>query len=90
MIVVQDRTGRIVRTEVCGRDLELLDIVQSVELDDGSQTEAWPSSLRVEFHRHDDKTRLVVREGPHLPGMAELGRQAWETMLPKLESLLGR
>jgi hypothetical protein len=29
-----------------------------------------------------------VREGPHPPGTADLGRQAWEMMLPKLESLL--
>jgi uncharacterized protein YndB with AHSA1/START domain len=52
------------------------------------QTEAWPSNLRVEFHDHDGETRLVVREGPHPRGTADLGRQAWETMLPKLESLL--
>jgi hypothetical protein len=32
----------------------------------------------------------VVREGPHPPGTADLGRQAWEMMLPKLESLLRR
>jgi hypothetical protein len=36
----------------------------------------------------DGRTRLVVREGPHPPGTADLGRQAWEMMLPKLESLL--
>jgi uncharacterized protein YndB with AHSA1/START domain len=52
------------------------------------QTEAWPSNLHVEFHDQDGKTRLVVREGPHPPGTADLGRQAWEMMLPKLESLL--
>jgi uncharacterized protein YndB with AHSA1/START domain len=52
------------------------------------QTEAWSSSLRVEFHDQDGKTRLIVREGPHPPGTADLGRQAWEMMLPKLESLL--
>jgi hypothetical protein len=27
--------------------------------------------------------------GPAPPGTADLGRQAWEMMLPKLESLLG-
>jgi hypothetical protein len=52
------------------------------------QAGAWPSNLRVEFHDHDGRTRLVVREGPHPPGTADLGRQAWEMMLPKLESLL--
>jgi uncharacterized protein YndB with AHSA1/START domain len=53
------------------------------------QAGAWPSHLRVEFHDDvDGGTRLVVREGPHPPGTADLGRQAWEMMLPKLESLL--
>jgi hypothetical protein len=42
----------------------------------------------VELHHDDGRTRLVVREGPHPPGTADLGRQAWEMMLPKLESLL--
>jgi Activator of Hsp90 ATPase homolog 1-like protein len=50
------------------------------------QTETRPSNLRVEFHDQESKTRLIVREGR--PGTADLGRQAWETMLPKLESLL--
>jgi uncharacterized protein YndB with AHSA1/START domain len=52
------------------------------------QSAAWPSNLRVEFHSTDGRTRLVVREGPHPPGSADLGRQAWEMMLPKLESLV--
>jgi uncharacterized protein YndB with AHSA1/START domain len=51
------------------------------------QAGSWASGLRVEFHDDDGKTRLVVREGPHPPGTAELGRQAWEMMLPKLQSL---
>ena len=54
------------------------------------QAGGWPSNLRVEFHEEDGKTRLVVREGPHPPGTADMGRQAWEMMLPKLESLLSR
>jgi uncharacterized protein YndB with AHSA1/START domain len=53
------------------------------------QDEPWRSHLRVEFHDEGGKTRLIVREGPHPPGTADLGRQAWELMLPKLESLLG-
>jgi uncharacterized protein YndB with AHSA1/START domain len=80
------------RTEFDGRFVE---VVQNVVLSsrgawDGipGQTEAWPSNLRVEFHGQDGKTRLVVREGPHPPGTTDLGRQAWEMMLPKLESLL--
>jgi uncharacterized protein YndB with AHSA1/START domain len=52
------------------------------------QSEPWPSNLRVELHGEDGKTRLVVREGPHPPGTADLGRQAWEMMFPKLESVL--
>jgi uncharacterized protein YndB with AHSA1/START domain len=52
------------------------------------QSDPWPSNLRVEFHDDDGKTRLVVREGPHPPGTADMGRQAWEMMLPKLEFLL--
>ena len=49
---------------------------------------AWHSNLRVEFHADDGGTRLVVREGPHPPGTADLGRQAWEMMLPKLEAVV--
>jgi uncharacterized protein YndB with AHSA1/START domain len=52
------------------------------------QAEDWPSNLLVEFSDDDGKTRLVVREGPHPPGTAELGRQAWEMMFAKLESVL--
>jgi uncharacterized protein YndB with AHSA1/START domain len=78
-----------------GFDGRFTEVVQNVVLSsrgawDGipGQAEAWPSNLRVEFQDHDGKTRLVVREGPHPPGSADLGRQAWEMMLPKLESLL--
>jgi uncharacterized protein YndB with AHSA1/START domain len=52
------------------------------------QSSAWPSNLRVEFHASDGQTRLEVREGPHPPGTADLSHQAWEMMLPKLESLV--
>jgi uncharacterized protein YndB with AHSA1/START domain len=78
-----------------GFDGSFIEVVQNVLVAsrgawDGipGQAEAWPSNLRVEFHDHDGKTLLVVREGPHPPGTADLGRQAWEMMLPKLESLL--
>ena len=54
------------------------------------QAGGWPSNLRVEFHAKEGGTRLVVREGPHPPGTADLGQQAWEMMLPKLESLVSR
>jgi uncharacterized protein YndB with AHSA1/START domain len=51
------------------------------------QEGGWPSNLRVEFHE-EDGTRLVVREGPHPEGTADLGRQAWEMMFAKLEAVL--
>ena len=80
------------RTEFEGRFSE---VVQNVLLSSSGawagipgQAGGWESNLQVEFHDDDGKTRLVVREGPHPPGTADLGRQAWEMMLPKLESLL--
>ena len=53
------------------------------------QEAGWPSSLRVELDDEDGKTRLLLREGPHPAGSIDLGRQAWEMMLPKLEALVG-
>jgi hypothetical protein len=41
--------------------------------------------------RRPGRRAAAVRDGergPHPPGTADLGRQAWEMMLPKLESLL--
>jgi uncharacterized protein YndB with AHSA1/START domain len=52
------------------------------------QDRPWPSNLRIELLDEGGKTRIVVREGPHPPGTTDLGRQAWEMMLPKLESLV--
>lgn len=52
------------------------------------QDAPWQSSLLVEFHDADGKTRVVVREGPHPAGTADLGRQAWEMMFAKLDTLL--
>jgi hypothetical protein len=52
------------------------------------QTGQWPSRLRIEFHDEQGNTRLVAKEGPHPPGTADMGRQAWEMMLPKLDSVL--
>ena len=80
------------RTGFDGRFVEVVrhELLSSSGAWDGipGQAGAWPSSLRVEFHDEDGGTRLVVREGPHPPGTADLGRQAWEMMFPKLESLL--
>ncbi len=52
------------------------------------QDQPWQSNLRVEFHDEDGRTRLVLREGPHPPGTTDLGRQAWDMMFAKLETLL--
>jgi uncharacterized protein YndB with AHSA1/START domain len=52
------------------------------------QQGTWSSHRRLEFHRQDGGTRLVLREGPHPAGMAEGGRQAWESMFTKLDALL--
>ena len=52
------------------------------------QDDPWPSHLRVEFHDEDGKTRLVLREGPHPAGTAEMGRGAWQMMFAKLDTLL--
>ena len=53
------------------------------------QAGTWASNLRVELAREGDATRVVVLEGPHPPGTADLGRQSWTEMFTKLESLLG-
>ena len=53
------------------------------------QQGTWSIQRRLEFHDDDDgKARLVLREGPHPAGMADLARQAWQTMFPKLDALL--
>jgi len=54
------------------------------------QEGTWSNLMRVELSDSDDpgQTRVVVREGPHPPGTADLGRQAWEMMLPKLGGFL--
>ena len=52
------------------------------------QQDPWSSHLRVDFHDADGKTRLVLREGPHPANTAELGRDAWQMMFAKLETLL--
>ena len=82
------------RTGFDGRFVEVVEneLLSSRGAWDGipGQATPWPSSLRVEFHDDGGKTRLVVQEGPHPPGTADFGRQAWEMMLPKLEAVVGR
>ena len=52
------------------------------------QDAGWPSNLRVELQEEDGKTRVRLLEGPHPPGTADLGRQSWAQMFPKLESIV--
>ena len=52
------------------------------------QQGTWSSHRRLEFYDQDGGTRLVLREGPHPAGMADGGRQAWESMFTKLDTLL--
>jgi uncharacterized protein YndB with AHSA1/START domain len=52
------------------------------------QMDPWESNLRVELYDEEGKTRVVLREGPHPAGTADLGRQAWEMMFAKLDTLL--
>jgi uncharacterized protein YndB with AHSA1/START domain len=52
------------------------------------QQGTWASHRRLEFHDVGGRTRLVLREGPHPAGMAEGGRQAWESMFTRLDALL--
>ena len=85
-------TDPSMRTAFDGRFIEVVqdELLSSSGAWDGipGQAGPWPSNLRVELHDDDGKTRVVVREGPHPPGTADMGGQAWETMLPKLESLV--
>ena len=83
----------MMRTGFDGRFVEIVEnrLLASSGVWDGipGRSDPWPSSLRVEFHDDNGRTRLVALEGPHPPGTADLGRQAWEMMLLKLETLLG-
>jgi uncharacterized protein YndB with AHSA1/START domain len=61
-------------------------------------TETWdmpghgPTTMttRLEFHDEDGGTRLVVRQAPHRPEMADMARQGWESSFTKLDRLLAR
>jgi len=80
------------RTEWDGRFTDV--VVNELLASSGSwsgipgQADRWESHLRVEFHVRDGKTRLVIKEGPHPPGSADLGRQAWNMMCAKLATLV--
>jgi uncharacterized protein YndB with AHSA1/START domain len=80
------------RTAFDGRFTEVVDnqlLVSSGSWDGiPGQKDPWESHLRVEFYDEEGKTRVVLREGPHPAGTADLGRQAWEMMFAKLDTLL--
>ena len=80
------------RTKFTGRFTEVLPdrLLASSGSWDGipGQADPWPSHLRVEFHDDNGGTRLVLREGPHPAGTADMGRQAWQMMFAKLDNLL--
>jgi uncharacterized protein YndB with AHSA1/START domain len=66
---------------------ELLDGAEDWECVPG-QAGTWSIRHRAEFHDQDGRTRLVLREGPHPPGRADLGRQAWQMMFARLAAVL--
>ncbi|GGK21807.1 hypothetical protein GCM10010124_12870 [Pilimelia terevasa] len=45
-------------------------------------------TMRVEFHDEGGKTRLVIRQGPFTPELAEMTRQGWESSFTKLDRAL--
>ena len=51
---------------------------------------SWSSNLRVELTGSAGSTDVLLLEGPHPPGSADLGRQAWVAMFTALEAALTR
>ena len=90
VMVGEDDPG--LRTGFDGRFTEVVEnaLLASSGSWDGipGQDGPWPSNLRVEFHHEGGTTRVVVREGPHPTGTADLGRQAWEMMFTQLDAVL--
>ena len=86
------------RTGTTGRFTEVVEneVLEWTQEWDGipGQDGTWSNLMRVELsdddgtHHTHGTTRVVVREGPHPPGTADMGRQAWEMMLPKLAAHL--
>jgi uncharacterized protein YndB with AHSA1/START domain len=80
------------RTGTTGRFTEVVEneVLEWTQEWDGipGQEGTWSNLMRVELSDDDSRTRVVVREGPHPPGTADLGRQAWEAMLAKLATHL--
>ena len=47
-----------------------------------------PTTVRVEFHDHGDKTRMTLTDGPYPPGMA-YAEAGWNSSFDKLAERLG-
>ena len=80
---VHDQAGRLVRTEVRGRDLELLDLVQFVDLVDGrrvSTTEQF--LLSVALDSNVDELRDRVRELVQMGG--DRYKPRWQDLIDAL------
>jgi uncharacterized protein YndB with AHSA1/START domain len=80
------------RTGVTGRFTRVVanELLECTQEWDGvpGQEGTWTNQLRVELTDDDGRTRLVLREGPHPPGTADIGRQAWLMMFAKLAALV--
>jgi uncharacterized protein YndB with AHSA1/START domain len=52
--------------------------------------DAGEMTSRIEFHEEDGgkKTRLVIRQGPYVPQVAEMAKEGWESSFTKLDTLL--
>lgn len=76
------------RTGTTGRFTEVVEneVLEWTQEWDGvpGQDGTWSNLMRIELSDDGGSTRVVVREGPHPPGTADMGRQAWEMMLPSL------
>lgn len=76
-------------------NLRFTDVVENVLLAGTEEWEGvpgqqgtWSIHRRLEFHEEHGKTRLVLREGPHPAGMADMARQAWVAMFAKLGAVV--
>jgi hypothetical protein len=85
LISVHDAAGRRVRTEVRGRELEVLDIVLFVELDDGERVATAVGANRLIIRLgesaeqlREDVRRIVYDDGDRRP--------RWHDLMAGLES----
>jgi uncharacterized protein YndB with AHSA1/START domain len=92
-VMVSDADPQI-RSAVNLRFTEVVEneLLVGVEDWDGvpGQQGSWSIHRRLEFHDERGGVRVVLREGPHPPGMADMALQAWEAMFAKLRAMLER